>query len=137
MELFQIFGIIPYFCNVDTYNLGKVKRTEGRHAPEMSKQTGFPSPATHYLEAPIDLNKELVYHQDATFFIRINGNSYKEYNVFDKDVLIVDRSLKFYGNRLALIIAAGEFDIKAYKDVSAENEILVWGIITYIIHNTL
>lgn len=44
---------------METLHSGKIKRMSNRHAAEVSKQTGFPSPATHYLDPSIDLNKVL------------------------------------------------------------------------------
>ena len=41
---------------------------EGVHA-------GFPSPAQDYMNSFIDLNKELVRHPAATFFVRVVGDS--------------------------------------------------------------
>src|SRR5690606_2710912 len=112
----------------------KLTKVKSRHEPGVSKQTGFSSPATHYLEPTIDLNQELVVNRDATFFVRIDGNAFKEYNILDKDVLVIDRSLPRNFNALALVIQEGEFKIRRIPFGFSEEEITVWGIITYIIH---
>ncbi len=36
---------------------------------------GFPSPADDYIETSIDLNKELIRHPFATFYVRASGDS--------------------------------------------------------------
>lgn len=116
---------------------GKIIRSKDRHAPEVSLQTGFPSAATHYREAPIDLHNELIYNQDATFFIRVEGNSWKKFNICHNDVLIIDRSFKLKQNRLVLVVQDGEFDIIRFAENQAKSEFLLWGIITYIIKDVL
>ncbi|WP_417886981.1 S24 family peptidase [Zunongwangia sp.] len=116
---------------------GKIAKAGNRHAPEVSQQTGFPSAATHYQEAPIDLHKELIYNQDATFFVRIVGENWVDFNIYHHDVLIIDRSFKLQKNRLALIVKEGEFDIINFNTNYKKEEIQVWGIITFIIHNML
>ena len=109
---------------MEIFTSGQLTKVKNRHEPGVSKQTGFASPATHYLEPTIDLNQELVVNRDA----------YSESNIFDKDVLIIDRSLPRNFDALALVIKDGEFKIQRIPFGFSEDEITVWGIITYIIH---
>ncbi len=120
---------------MEIFTSGKLTKVKSRHEPGISKQTGFTSPATHYLEPTIDLNQELVVNRDATFFVRVDGNAFKEHNIFDKDVLIIDRSLSPNFDSLALVVQAGEFKILRIAFGFSEEELTVWGIITYIIHS--
>ncbi len=114
----------------------KLKKVKQRHTAEVSKQTGFPSAATHYAEASIDLHNELVTNQDATFFMRVSGKDLEYFQIFDKDVLIVDRSLSPKNNNLAIVVQEGEFVIKEVQIQKLDTEYVLWGIITYIIHKT-
>lgn len=116
---------------------GKIQKRKNRYAPEVSKQTGFPSAATHYYEAPIDLNNELIYNQDATFFIRVEGNDWGNLNIRDNNVLIVDRSVELKPGRMALIVKDGEFDVIRFSGKSEASEFILWGVITYIINDVL
>lgn len=114
---------------------GQIKATKGRHQAEVSKQTGFPSAATHYLEAPIDLNEELSIHKDATFYVRVKGNAWKEFAILDKDVLIIDRSLTPGFKGLALVVEEGSFNVLRIPFDKKQASCVLWGIITYIIHD--
>tara|TARA_R110002072_G_scaffold172324_7_gene326375 strand:+ start:828 stop:1196 length:369 start_codon:yes stop_codon:yes gene_type:complete len=112
----------------------KLKKVKKRHTAEVSKQTGFPSAATHYAEPSIDLHNELVTNQDATFFVRVAGNELEYFQIYNEDVLIVDRSLPPANKSLALVVQEGEFLIKEIQLQKLTSEYELWGIITYIIH---
>ncbi len=112
---------------------------------------GFPSPAGDFMEMNIDLNKELSENILATFYIKVKGNSMIDAGINDKDVLVVDRSLEPQNNKIAICFIDGEFTVKSIlveKDclylmpenpnyspikVTEENELIIWGIVTYVI----
>jgi len=49
--------------------------------------------------------------------------------------LIIDRSLQALPGKLALVVEEGEFRIlRISKTKSAERDVVLWGVITYIIH---
>lgn len=78
---------------------------EGVHA-------GFPSPAQDYMNSFIDLNKELVRHPAATFFVRVVGDSMVDADVNEGDVLVVDKSLEPQDGDMAVCFIDGEFALK-------------------------
>jgi DNA polymerase V len=119
---------------METFSSGKLNKVKDRHTPEVSKQTGFPSPATHYAEPSIDLHKELIANRDATFYVRIDGDELSHYNIWNKDVLLIDRSLKPKKNDLVLVVIDGEFKVIEFPEVFLETEFILWGLISYIIH---
>ena len=112
---------------------------------------GFPSPATDFMETNIDLNKELSENPLATFYIKVKGNSMIDAGINDKDVLVVDRSLEPQNNKIAICCIDGEFTVKRIqveKDclylmpenpnyepikVTEENQLIIWGMVTYVI----
>jgi DNA polymerase V len=112
---------------------------------------GFPSPAADFSENNIDLNKELSENPLATFYIKVKGNSMIEAGINDKDVLVVDRSLEPRDNKIAICFVDGEFTVKRIKlekdclylmpenpnykpiKINEENQLIIWGIVTYVI----
>ena len=114
---------------------------------------GFPSPATDYIEDDVDLNSHLIKNAPATFIIRVQGKSMKEVGIQDGDLLIVDRSL--VAKNLSTVVAnvgeelvvktlikekTGNYLTSGSKNTSGkiklqENpEVIVWGVVTYVIH---
>ncbi|MDQ1610305.1 MAG: polymerase [Pyrinomonadaceae bacterium] len=53
---------------------------------------GFPSPAEDYIEGSLDLNRHIIKHPMATFYIRVSGDSMIDAGIYPGDVLVVDRA---------------------------------------------
>ena len=112
---------------------------------------GFPSPAADFMESSIDLNKELSDNPLATFYIKVKGNSMIDAGINDNDVLVVDRSLEPQNNKIAICFIDGEFTVKRILveqdclylipenpnyspiKVTEENQLIIWGMVTYVI----
>ena len=113
---------------------------------------GFPSPADDYVEGSLDLNKHLIKHPAATFFVRVAGDSMLNAGIHPDDILIVDRSLDAVDKKVIIAIVNGELTVKRirikkndiylvaenenYKPVkiNKEMEFEVWGVVTSVIH---
>ena len=113
-------------------------------------KAGFPSPAEGYMTDSIDLNRELIRHKETTFFARVTGDSMIHAGIFDGDLVVIDKSLS---GDLVVAFLDGEFALKEYRhdeanhcgwlipandlypplQVTAENEFLIWGVVTYTI----
>ena len=61
---------------------------------EQSVKAGFPSPAQDYMEGEIDLNDILVRHREATFYVRISGDSMQDAGILDGDLAVADRQIE-------------------------------------------
>lgn len=114
-------------------------------------RAGFPSPAQDYMEQAIDLNKEIIKHPASTFYGRVVGNSMTGEGIEEGDILVIDKSLELMDNDLAVCFIDGEFTVKRVRlepdaawlvpsnseypliKVTADNNFIVWGVVTYTI----
>ncbi len=77
-----------------------------------SVRAGFPSPADDHVEGRLDLNDYLIKQADATFFVKIIGDSMIDAGIFEGDIAVIDRArLASLGNTVLAVID-GEFTIK-------------------------
>ena len=67
-------------------------------------QAGFPSPAEDHLEQRLDLNTLVIENPSATFFVRVAGESMRGVGITDGDILVVDRSIESWGNRVVVAV---------------------------------
>jgi DNA polymerase V len=112
---------------------------------------GFPSPADDFLDVSIDLNKEFVKNPSTTFYGRVKGDSMINAGLSSGDLLIIDKSLEPVDDKIAVCFIDGEFTVKRIKiekeivwlvaenekykpiKVTADNDFLIWGIVTTVI----
>ena len=114
---------------------------------------GFPSPATDYIEDDIDLNSHLITNAPATFIIRVQGKSMTNVGIYDGDLLIVDKSLnpKNFSTVIANVneelvvktliksketsyLTSGSKNTSDRINLTDNPEIIIWGVVTYVIH---
>ena len=76
---------------------------------------GFPSPATDYVEASLDLGELLIRHPAATYLVRAEGDSMVGAGIFSGDILIVDRSLEPRVGDVVIAAIDGELTVKALE----------------------
>ena len=114
-------------------------------------KAGFPSPAADFDESKISLDNVLVKNKEATFYAKASGNSMIGERIDDGDILLIDRSLEPKNNKIAICFIDGEFTVKRIKienedvylmpenpnykpiKISLENDLIIWGIVTYVI----
>jgi DNA polymerase V len=76
---------------------------------------GFPSPADDYLDRPLDFNELLIENPEATFAVRVAGDSMIGAGIFPGDIAVVDRSRTARDKSIVLAILDGEFTLKRYR----------------------
>ena len=116
---------------------------------------GFPSPADDHLERSIDLNEELIRHNAATYCVRVQGESMRDAGVHSGDVLVVDRAVTPSNKQIVIAMIDGEFTVKRFRkygeklfleaanpdfasiQIGENQELVIWGVVTYIIHKAV
>ena len=80
----------------EQFNIGEQKLPDAFLVPLMLSRVsaGFPSPADDYIETSIDLNRELVRHPFATFYVRASGDSMVDAGIRPNATLVVDRMVE-------------------------------------------
>lgn len=119
---------------------------------EGSVAAGFPSPAADYIENDLSLKALLMKNESSTFFVQVVGNSMIEENIFDGDILVVDKSLDPTSNSILVCFLNGEFTVKKvskilndfylipanpdFKPIKIEesSDFRLWGVVTFVIH---
>jgi len=114
-------------------------------------KAGFPSPAADFDETKISLDNVLVKNREATFYAKANGISMIGAGIDDGDIMVIDRSLEPANNKIAVCYIDNEFTVKRIKTekdcvylmpenkdfqpikVTEDNELIIWGIVTYVI----
>ena len=113
---------------------------------------GFPSPAEDYVEGPLDLNRHLILHPAATFFVRVKGDSMIGAGIHSGDLLIVDRAVTAIHNSVIIAVLNGDLTVKRlYRvgeilrlmpenpdyppiEIPPGTDFEVWGVVTKVIH---
>lgn len=72
----------------------------------------FPSPAQDYVEDRLDINQLVIKHPNATYFIRVSGDSMIDAGIGDGDLLVVDRALTAQHGDIIVAAVNGEFTVK-------------------------
>ncbi len=85
------------------------------HAARASVAAGFPSPAEDHQVERIELMSELVRHPQATFFVRIRGDSMRDAGILDGSVVLVDRAIKPESGHIVVAVVDGDFTCKTLQ----------------------
>lgn len=113
---------------------------------------GFPSPADDY-PTRLDLNKQLIKNPDATYLVKVWGDSMENVGIRSGDVLIVDRSLTPTTNKIVVVCLDGELYVKRIKKfgddifllpendkyrpikIMPNQDFEIWGVVIHVIHS--
>jgi DNA polymerase V len=114
---------------------------------------GFPSPASDHLEDELfDLNRLLLRHPDATYLVRVSGESMAGAEIHTGDLLAVDKQMEADHGHIVVAVVEGECTVKqfvfqkgswwlmpanpAFKpyQIRDTDEVSIWGVVTHVLH---
>jgi DNA polymerase V len=137
-----------------TLKIYRVSRSRQIIRPLVSSKVsaGFPSPAEDYVEARIDLNRELIQNPPTTFYVRVSGDSMRDIGIYPNCLLVVDRSMEVYDGHIIIARVFDELCVKRFSinsngrvfllsenenyppiEVTEEMDFEVWGRVIYSI----
>jgi DNA polymerase V len=117
-----------------------------------SVPAGFPSPAEDHQVQQIDLMRELNKHPQATFMLRVRGDSMRDAGILDGAVVLVDKAIKPANGQIVIAVVDGEFTCKTlqlrggrmklkaqnptYPDITPKEgqTIEIWGVVVASIY---
>jgi len=139
-------------CSVRSFYIPKRERELSRPLLLTRVPAGFPSPADDYIEGRIDLNRDLIRHPLATFYVRVSGDS-MEPIIQSGALIVVDRMLETKDGDIVIARVDSELCVKRLRIgddgavwLSSENinynpiviteemDFEVWGKVCHAIH---
>ena len=124
-------------------------------AARVSVPAGFPSPAEDHQVDRIELMSQLVRHPQATFYVRIQGDSMQGAGILDGSVVLVDKAIKPRHGHIVIAVVDGDFTCKrlhqsagsmrlkpenpAFPDIVPKDgqTVEIWGVVVATIHQHL
>jgi DNA polymerase V len=115
-------------------------------------RAGFPSPAENYVERVCDLNDLCITNAEATYFVRVTGDSMTGDRIEEGDVLIVDCSREAVDGKIVVVWYNGEHTVKrihyasplvvllasnpSYEPIYVQpgDDFRIFGVVTFVFH---
>jgi DNA polymerase V len=139
-------------CSVERFFVPKIERKLSRPLILTRVPAGFPSPADDYIEGRIDLNRDLIRHPLATFYLRVSGDS-MEPIIQSGALIVVDRMLETKDGDIVIARVDSELCVKRLRIgddgavwlaseninynpivITEEMDFEVWGKVCHAIH---
>ena len=112
-------------------------------------EAGFPSPAEEELVDTISLDKMLIQNEEATFLLKVSGDSMSGAGILPNDMVIVDRSRQAKSGDIVIAQVDGEWTMKylrkrgenvsliaanpKYQPIKPQNELKIAGVVTAVV----
>jgi SOS regulatory protein LexA len=114
-----------------------------------SVEAGFPSPAEEELADTLSLDDMLIENPDATFLLRVSGDSMSEAGILPGDMVIVDRGQPPKSGDIVIAEVDGQWTMKylrkrgesvtlipanlKYKPIRPKSELKIAGVVTAVV----
>ena len=114
-----------------------------------SVEAGFPSPAEEELADTLSLDDLLIENPDATFLLRVSGDSMSEAGILPGDMVIVDKGQTPKSGDIVIAEVDGQWTMKymrkrgesitlipanpKYKPIKPKNELKIAGVVTAVV----
>lgn len=113
---------------------------------------GHPFPTESFVEGRLDPYEYLIKHPASTFFVRVTGDSMIDDGIHPGDMLVVDRALDPFSQRIVVAIIDGELTVKRLEkqdrglwlvpsnreyapiEIQDHQDFEIWGVVTFVIH---
>jgi repressor LexA len=112
-------------------------------------EAGFPSPAEEELIDTLSLDEWLIKNRNATFLLKVSGDSMIEAGILPGDMVLIDRSLTPQSGDVIIAEVDGEWTLKflrkrgdgvtllpanpKYKPIKPKNELNIAGVVTAVV----
>jgi SOS regulatory protein LexA len=114
-----------------------------------SVEAGFPSPAEEELADTLSLDDFLIENPDATFLLKVSGDSMSEAGILPGDMVIVDKGQTPKSGDIVIAEVDGQWTMKYlrkrgesvtlipanpnYKPIKPKNELKIAGVVTAVV----
>ena len=82
---------------------------------------GFPSPAADYQHESLDMNEKFVHHPEASYFVRVRGESMIGLGILDGDICLTDRQEEIEDGNIVVAFVNGGLTVKTL-DTSTKDQ---------------
>ena len=81
---------------------------------------GFPSPASDYQHESLDLSEKFVHHPEASYYVRVKGESMVGLGLFEDDICLVDRQEEITDGNIVVAFVNGGLTVKTLDTSTRE-----------------
>ena len=85
---------------------------------------GFPSPAADYQHESLDMNEKFVHHPEASYFVRVKGESMTGLGILDGDICLADRQEEIADGNIVVAFVNGGLTVKTLDTSTKEQGFL-------------